>query len=167
MATVYYELGAQVTIVELMDQLIPGTDKDLVTPLAKRVTNQYENIYLKTKVTNVEARPEGLVVSFEGARAPATDTFDRILVAVGRRPNGQLIGAQTAGVAVDGRGFVPVDRQMRTNVPHIFAIGDVVGQPMLAHKAMHEGKVAAEVSAGKNSFFDARGSQRPLAVARS
>ena len=105
-------LGAQVTIVELMDQLIPGTDKDLVTPLAKRVTNQYENIYLKTKVTNVEARPEGLVVSFEGARAPATDTFDRILVAVGRRPNGQLIGAQTAGGAVDGGGFVPVDRQM-------------------------------------------------------
>jgi dihydrolipoamide dehydrogenase len=156
MATVYHELGAKVTIVELMDQLIPGADKDLVTPLTKRVTRQYENVYLQTKVTNVEAGAEGLVVSFEGAKAPATDTFDRILVAVGRRPNGRLIGAEHAGVAVDDRGFVPVDKQLRTNVAHIFAIGDVVGQPMLAHKAMHEGKVAAEVTAGKNSFFDAR-----------
>ena len=156
MATVYYELGARVTIVELMDQLIPGADKDLVTPLAKRVTRQYENVYLKTKVTNVEARPEGLVVSFTGAKAPATDTFDRVLVAVGRHPNGKLIGAEFAGVAVDDRGFVPVDKQLRTNVAHIFAIGDLVGQPMLAHKAMHEGKVAAEVTAGRNSFFDAR-----------
>jgi dihydrolipoamide dehydrogenase len=156
MATVYHELGAKVTIVELMDQLIPGADKDLVTPLTKRVTRQYENVYLKTKVTNVEAGAEGLVVSFDGAKAPATDTFDRILVAVGRRPNGRLIGAEHAGVAVDDRGFVPVDKQLRTNVAHIFAIGDVVGQPMLAHKAMHEGKVAAEVTAGKNSFFDAR-----------
>jgi dihydrolipoamide dehydrogenase len=156
MATVYNELGAKVTIVELMDQLIPGADKDLVTPLTKRVTRQYENVYLKTKVTNVEAGPEGLVVSFDGAKAPATDTFDRILVAVGRRPNGRLIGAENAGVAVDDRGFIPVDKQLRTNVAHIFAIGDVVGQPMLAHKAMHEGKVAAEVTAGKNSFFDAR-----------
>ncbi len=156
MATVYHELGAKVTIVELMDQLIPGADKDLVTPLTKRVTRRYENVYLKTKVTNVEAGPEGLVVSFDGAKAPATDTFDRILVAVGRRPNGRLVGAENAGVAVDDRGFVPVDKQQRTNVAHIFAIGDVVGQPMLAHKAMHEGKVAAEVTAGKNSFFDAR-----------
>ena len=156
MATVYHELGAKVTIAELMDQLIPGTDKDLVSPLAKRVTRQYENIYLKTKVTNVEARPEGLVVSFDGPKAPATDTFDRMLVAVGRSPNGKLIGAEKAGVTVDDRGFIAVDKQLRTNVPHIFAIGNVVGQPMLAHKAMHEGKVAAEVAAGKNSFFDAR-----------
>ena len=156
MATVYHELGARVTIAELMDQLIPGADKDLISPLAKRVTRQYENIYLKTKVTNVEARPEGLVVSFDGAKAPATDIFDRMLVAVGRSPNGKLIGAEQAGVIVDDRGFIGVSKQMRTNVPHIFAIGDVVGQPMLAHKAMHEGKVAAEVTAGKNSFFDAR-----------
>ena len=156
MATVYHELGAKVTIVELMDQLIPGADKDLVTPLTKRITKRYENIYLATRVTDVEARPEGLVVSFAGAKAPASDTFDKVLVAVGRRPNGGLIGADRAGVAVDERGFVPVDAQMRTNVAHIFAIGDVVGQPMLAHKAMHEGKVAAEVSAGKRSFFDAR-----------
>ena len=156
MATVYHELGAQVTVVELMDQLIPGADKDLVTPLAKRVTRQYENIYLKTKVTNVEARPEGLVVSFDGAKAPATGTFDKILIAVGRRPSGQLIGAENAGVTVDDRGFIPVDGQLRTSTAHIFAIGDVVGQPMLAHKAMHEGKVAAEVTAGRSSFFDAR-----------
>ena len=156
MATVYHELGARVTIVELMDQLIPGADKDLVSPLAKRVTGQYENIYLKTKVTSIEARPEGLVVSFAGARAPATDTFDKILVAVGRRPNGKLIGAEKAGVTVDDRGFIPVDKQLRTSAAHIFAIGDVVGQPMLAHKAMHEGKVAAEVTAGRSSFFDAR-----------
>jgi len=156
MATVYHELGARVTIVELMDQLIPGADKDLVSPLAKRVTRQYENIYLKTKVTSIEARPEGLVVSFAGARAPATDTFDKILVAVGRRPNGKLIGAEKAGVTVDDRGFIPVDKQLRTSAAHIFAIGDVVGQPMLAHKAMHEGKVAAEVTAGRSSFFDAR-----------
>ena len=156
MATVYHELGAKVTIAEMMDQLIPGADKDLISPLAKRVTRQYENIYLKTKVTNVEARPEGLVVSFDGPKAPATDTFDRMLIAVGRSPNGKLIGAENAGVTVDDHGFIPVDKQLRTSVPHIFAIGNVVGQPMLAHKAMHEGKVAAEVTAGKNSFFDAR-----------
>jgi dihydrolipoamide dehydrogenase len=156
MATVYHELGAKVTIVELLDQLIPGTDKDLISPLAKRITRQYENIYVKTKVTDVQARPEGLVVYFDGPKAPATDTFDQILVAVGRSPNGKLIGAEQAGVAVDDRGFIGVSRQLRTNVPHIFAVGDVVGQPMLAHKAMHEGKVAAEVIAGKNSFFDAR-----------
>jgi dihydrolipoamide dehydrogenase len=156
MATVYHELGAKVTIAELMDQLIPGADEDLINPLTKRVTRQYENVYLKTKVTNVEARPEGLEVSFDGPKAPATDTFDKILIAVGRRPNGSLIGADKAGVAVDDRGFIPADKQQRTNVAHIFAIGDIVGQPMLAHKAMHEGKVAAEVTAGKNSFFDAR-----------
>ena len=156
MATVYHELGAKITVVELLDQLIPGADRDVVAPLAKRVSRQYENVYLKTRVTGVEARAEGLVVSFEGEKAPATDTFDRILVAVGRRPNGALIGAERAGITVDPVGFIPVSKQLRTNVPHIFAIGDVVGQPMLAHKAMHEAKVAAEVIAGKNSFFDAR-----------
>jgi dihydrolipoamide dehydrogenase len=156
MATVYHELGSRITVVELLDQLIPGADRDVVAPLAKRVARQYENVYLKTRVTGVEARPEGLVVSFEGEKAPATDTFDRILVAVGRRPNGAMIGAERAGVLVDPVGFIPVSKQLRTNVPHIFAIGDVVGQPMLAHKAMHEAKVAAEVIAGKNSFFDAR-----------
>ncbi|MBE7201635.1 MAG: dihydrolipoyl dehydrogenase [Parafilimonas terrae] len=156
MATVYHALGAKVTIVELMDQIIPGADKDIVTPLMKRIAKQYEAIHLKTKVTKVEALPEGLKVTFEGGSAPATDTFDRILVSVGRRPNGKLIGADKAGVIVDERGFVPVDKQMRTNVPHIFAIGDVVGQPMLAHKAVHEAKVAAEVAAGRNSVFDAK-----------
>ena len=156
MATVYHELGAQVTVVELLDQLIPGTDRDVVAPLAKRVSRQYENVFLRTSVAGVEPRPEGLVVSFDGAKAPATDTFDRILVAVGRRPNGALIDAERAGIHVDPVGFIPVSKQLRTNVPHIFAIGDVVGQPMLAHKAMHEAKVAAEVIAGKNSYFDVR-----------
>jgi dihydrolipoamide dehydrogenase len=156
MATVYHELGSKVTIVELMDQIIPGADKDMVTPLFKRIAKQYEAIHLKAKVTKVEARAEGLVVSFEGGSAPATDTFDKILVAVGRRPNCMLVGAENAGVVVDERGYVPVDKQMRTNVPHIFAIGDVVGQPMLAHKATHEGKVAAEAAAGQNSHFDAK-----------
>jgi dihydrolipoamide dehydrogenase len=156
MATVYHELGAQVTVVELLDQLIPGTDRDVVAPLAKRVSRQYENVFLRTSVAGVEPRPEGLVVSFDGAKAPATDTFDRILVAVGRRPNGALIDAERAGIDVDPAGFIPVNKQLRTNVPHIFAIGDVVGQPMLAHKAMHEAKVAAEVIAGKNSYFDVR-----------
>ena len=156
MGTVYHELGAKVTIVELMDQIIPGADKDIVTPLHKRIAKQYEAIYLGAKVTKVEAKPEGLVVSFEGGKAPATDTFDRILVAVGRRPNGKTIAAEKAGVAVDERGFIAVDKQQRTNVPHIFAIGDIVGQPMLAHKATHEGKVAAEVAAGQKSAFDAK-----------
>jgi dihydrolipoamide dehydrogenase len=155
MATVYHALGARVTIVELMDQIIPGADKDLVTPLYKRIGKQYENIFLKAKVTKVEAKPEGLVVSFEGGTAPASDTFDRILVAVGRKPNGKVIGAEYAGVIVDERGFIPVDKQLRTNVPHIFAIGDIVGQPMLAHKAVHEGKTAAEAASGMKSFFDA------------
>jgi dihydrolipoamide dehydrogenase len=156
MATVYHALGAKVTIVELMDQIIPGADKDLVTPLFKRISKQYEAIYLKAKVTKVEATPDALVVHFEGGKAPATDRFDRILVAVGRKPNGRVIGAENAGVRVDERGFIPADQQLRTNVPHIFAIGDIIGQPMLAHKAVHEGKVAAEVAAGKNSYFDAR-----------
>jgi dihydrolipoamide dehydrogenase len=156
MATVYHALGARVTVVELMDQIIPGADRDIVTPLHKRIEKRYENIYLKTKVTNVQATPDGLVASFEGGKAPPSDTFDRMLVAVDRRPNGRLIGAENAGVRVDERGFIPVDRQQRTNVPHIFAVGDIVGQPMLAHKATHEGKVAAEAAAGRNSFFDAK-----------
>ncbi|MBV9457678.1 MAG: dihydrolipoyl dehydrogenase, partial [Bradyrhizobium sp.] len=156
MATVYHALGAKITIVELMDQIIPGADKDIVTPLMKRIQKQYEAIHLKTKVTKVEANSSGLIAHFEGGKAPATDQFDRILVSVGRRPNGKVIGAENAGVKVDERGFIPVDRQMRTNVPHIFAIGDIVGQPMLAHKAVHEGKVAAETAAGRNSFFDAK-----------
>jgi dihydrolipoamide dehydrogenase len=156
MATVYHALGSRVTIVELMDQIIPGADKDMVTPLMKRIQSQYEAIYLKTKVTKVEGQADGLLVHFEGPKAPPTDLFDRVLVAVGRRPNGSLIGAEHAGVAVDGRGFIKVDSQMRTNVAHIFAIGDLVGQPMLAHKAVHEGHVAAEAAAGQNSHFDAK-----------
>jgi dihydrolipoamide dehydrogenase len=145
-----------VTVVELLDQIIPGADKDIVTPLMKRIEKHYEKIYLNTKVTKADARSDGLIVSFEGAGVPATDRFDKVLVSVGRKPNGKLIGADNAGVAVDERGFIPVNKQMRTNQMHIFAIGDVVGQPMLAHKAVHEGKVAAEVAAGRNSSFDAR-----------
>ena len=157
MATVYSELGAGVTIVELLDQLIPGADKDLVAPLFKRISERYDAIHLSTKVTGVEASADGLLVRFEGAKAPETATFDQVLVAAGRRPNGRAIGAERAGVAVDERGFIGVDKQQRTNVPHIFAIGDVVGQPMLAHKATHEGHVAAEVTAGLPSYFDVRG----------
>ena len=157
MATVYAELGSKVTIVELLDQLIPGADKDLVNPLFKRISKRYDAIYLTTKLTRVDAEADGLKVHFEGAKAPETATFDQVLVAVGRRPNGRAIGAERAGVAVDERGFISVDKQQRTNVPHIFAIGDVVGQPMLAHKAVHEGHVAAEVAAGKPSYFDVRG----------
>jgi dihydrolipoamide dehydrogenase len=153
MATVYHELGTRVTVVELLDQLIPGADKDIVAPLEKLIRRQYENIYLGTKVTRVEPQLEGLAVEFDGGKAPASDVFDRILVAVGRKPNGKLIAAENAGILVADDGFIPVDQQMRTNVPHIFAVGDVVGQPMLAHKAVHEGKVAAEVVAGKDSHF--------------
>jgi dihydrolipoamide dehydrogenase len=157
MATVYSELGSRITIVELLDQLIPGADKDLVNPLFKRISKRYEAIHLTTKLTQVDATADGLVVHFEGAKAPETATFDQVLVSVGRRPNGRAVGAEKAGVAVDERGFIGVDKQLRTNVPHIFAIGDVVGQPMLAHKAVHEGHVAAEVAAGKPSYFDVRG----------
>ena len=156
MATVYRALGSKITVVELMDQIIPGVDKDIVTPLMKRIEKEYEAIHLKTKVTKVEATEAGLVAHFEGGKAPPTDTFDKILVAVGRRPNGKLIAAERAGVAVDERGFIAVDKQMRTNVTHIFAIGDIVGQPMLAHKATHEGHVAAEAAAGQPSFFDTK-----------
>lgn len=155
MACVYHELGSKVSVVELLDQLIPGADADIVKPLARRVAKQYENVWIKTKVTNVQAGPDGLTVSFEGGTAPDSAVFDKVLVAVGRRPNGTAIGAEKAGVQVDERGFISVDKQQRTNVSHIFAIGDIVGQPMLAHKAVHEGKVAAEVTAGENSHFDA------------
>ncbi|GAB6048473.1 dihydrolipoyl dehydrogenase [Methyloparacoccus murrellii] len=155
MATIYHALGSAITVVELMDQLIPGCDADLVKPLHQRVKKWYENIHLKTRVTRIEARAEGLEVFFEGEGAPASAVFDKVLVAVGRRPNGLGIGAEQAGVQVDERGFIPVDRQQRTNVPHIFAIGDVVGNPMLAHKATHEAKVAAEVIAGHKSAFQA------------
>ena len=156
MAAVYYQLGTRVTVVELLDQLIPGTDADLIAPLQRMITKQYENIFVGTKVTAVDANDSGLTVHFDGAKAPETDTFDQVLVAVGRQPNGAVIGAEKAGVIVDGRGFISVDKQQRTNVPHIFAIGDIVGQPMLAHKATHEGKVAAEVACGQKSYFDAR-----------
>ncbi|MEM7025374.1 MAG: NAD(P)/FAD-dependent oxidoreductase, partial [Pseudomonadota bacterium] len=155
MGCVYDALGSKVTVVELLDQIIPGADKDLVRPLHRRIAQRYEAIHLETKVTAVEAKKAGLEVTFEGAKT-GTERFDRILVAVGRRPNGKQIGLDNTGVAVDERGFVTVDRQMRTSQPHIFAIGDVVGQPMLAHKATHEGKVAAEVAAGHKRAFDAR-----------
>jgi len=156
MACVYDALGVEVSVVELTGQLIPGCDPDLVRPLEKRIKGRYGQILLGTRVTAVEARSEGLCVTFEGAGAPPPQTYDKILVAVGRVPNGRAIGADAAGLKLDARGFVPVDRQMRTSVPGIFAIGDIVGQPMLAHKATHEGKVAAEVAAGQKSSFDAR-----------
>ncbi|MDY0146903.1 MAG: dihydrolipoyl dehydrogenase [Halothiobacillus sp.] len=153
MAQVYASLGSKITIVELADNIIPGADKDLVRPLLKDIKKRYENIYLGSKVTGVTATTEGLDVTFEGKSAPATDRFDKILVAVGRSPNGRKLNLEAAGVTVDQRGFIPVDARMQTNVPHIFAIGDIVGQPMLAHKAVHEGKVAAEVICGMKSAF--------------
>ena len=161
MATVYRALGSAVTVVEFMDQLMPGADKDLVKPLADRLKKQGVAIHLKTKATKVEASKKGITVAFEGAAEGQaaeipTTTFDRVLVAVGRSPNGNKIGADKAGVSVTDRGFIPVDRQMRTNVPHIFAIGDIVGNPMLAHKATHEGKLAAEVAAGEKKEWVAR-----------
>jgi len=156
MATVYDALGSKVSIVELSPGLIPGCDRDLVRPLEKRVKKRYENIWLNAKVTDIKAQKGGLKVSFEGKGAPETDTFDRVLLAVGRSPNGKDIGAENAGVIVDERGFIPVDKQQKTNVVNIYAIGDIVGQPMLAHKATHEGKTAAEVISGMKSFFDAK-----------
>lgn len=155
MATVYHALGSEISVVELMDQIIPGCDKDLVTPLFRRIKKQYKNIWLETKVAAIEAQDDGLKVSFDGKDAPEPQLFDAVLVAVGRRPNGKMIGAEQAGVNVNEQGFIPVDKQQRTNVSHIFAIGDVVGNPMLAHKAEHEGKVAAEVAAGHKAGFDA------------
>jgi dihydrolipoamide dehydrogenase len=156
MATVYEELGSEITVIEMMDQLMPGADKDIVAPFAKRVEKRYAKIMLKTKVIKVEARPEAIHVSWESEAGPGEGDFDAMLVSVGRRPNGKAIGAEAAGVNVDERGFIAVDKQMRTNVSHIFAIGDIVGQPMLAHKATHEGKVAAEVASGHKSAFDAK-----------
>ena len=154
MATVYHALGSKITVVELQDSLIPGADKDIVKPLHQRIEKQYEAIYLKTKVSQIDAQKSGLKVTFEGDNAPKPQIFDKILVAVGRTPNGKLINAEAAGVAVNDWGFIEVDGQLRTNQPHIFAIGDIVGQPMLAHKATHEGKVAAEVIAGQKSVFE-------------
>jgi dihydrolipoamide dehydrogenase len=156
MACVYDALGVRVTVVELSDALMPGTDRDLVRPLQKRIEKRYERILLKTKVAKLEASSEGLRATFEGPDAPEPQLFDRVLVSVGRTANGNLIDAAAAGVTVSPRGIIAVNKQMRTNVPHIFAIGDVVGAPMLAHKASHEGKVAAEVAAGQKSAFDAR-----------
>jgi dihydrolipoamide dehydrogenase len=156
MACVYDGLGSEVTVVELLDQLMPGADPDLVRPLQQRLSKRYAGIHLKVKVSKIEAEKNGLRATFEGDKAPEPQLYDRVLVAVGRSANGNRIGADAAGVAVNERGFIAVDRQMRTNVPHIFAIGDLVGQPMLAHKATHEGKVAAEVAAGQKSEFVAR-----------
>jgi dihydrolipoamide dehydrogenase len=155
MATVYHALGSEIHVVQLTDQLIPGCDKDLVMPLHRKIKKQYKNIWLDTKVMAIQAQADGLKVSLEGKDAPESDLFDAVLVAVGRRPNGKKIGAENAGVVVDDFGFIAVDKQQRTNVAHIFAIGDIVGQPMLAHKAVHEGKIAAEVIAGHKSYFDA------------
>lgn len=156
MATVYQALGNNITVVELLDNIIAGADKDIVAPLYKRFSKRAK-ILLKTKVTKVEAKKDGLWVTFEGEQAPdKPQRFDRILAAVGRKPNGKLISAEKAGINVDERGFIPVDQQLRTNVPHIFAIGDVVGNPMLAHKASNEGRVAAEVIAGKKHYFNPR-----------
>ena len=155
MANVYHALGSKISVVELMDQLVPGCDPDLVKPLHQRIQKQYERILLKTKVSKIEAQAEGLKVSFEGEGAPEPELFDRLLVAVGRRPNGKLIGAEAAGVTVDQAGFIPVDNRQRTNISHIYAIGDIVGNPMLAHKATHEAKVAAEVIAGYPAAFQA------------
>lgn len=162
MATVYDALGSKVTIVELSPGLMPGCDRDLVKPLERRIGKKYENIFIDTKLASIEPAKNGMKCTFETENAkmkkivPESDTFDRVLVSIGRTPNGKLIDAEKAGVSVDDHGFIATDNQMRTNVDHIFAIGDIVGQPMLAHKATHEGKTAAEVIAGQKSFFDAR-----------
>jgi dihydrolipoamide dehydrogenase len=155
MATVYHALGSKISVVELMDQIIPGCDKDLVTPLQRKIKKQYDNLWLKTSVKAMEATDSGIKVTMEGKDAPESETFDAVLVAVGRRPNGNLIAADKAGVNIDERGYIPVDKQGRTNISHIFAIGDIVGNPMLAHKATHEGKIAAETIAGHKAGFDA------------
>ena len=156
MATVYDALGSSVSVVELMDQLIPGADADLVKPLHRRIQKRYEAIYLKTRVTRIESRDEGLRVTFAGEKSLEPQTYDRVLLAVGRRPNGRDIGAENAGIHVNERGFISVDERLRTNVSHIFGIGDIVGEPMLAHKATHEGKLVAEIIAGHKATFDAR-----------
>lgn len=156
MATVYDALGSSVSVVELMDQLIPGADADLVKPLHRRIQKRYEAIYLKTRVTRIESHDEGLRVTFTGEKSLEPQTYDRVLLAVGRRPNGRNIGAENAGIHVNERGFISVDEQLRTNVSHIFGIGDIIGEPMLAHKATHEGKLVAEIIAGHKVTFDAR-----------
>ncbi|HET9679704.1 MAG TPA: dihydrolipoyl dehydrogenase [Gammaproteobacteria bacterium] len=156
MACVYDALGSKVSVVELTDELIPGADRDIVKPLEKRIGKRYEAIMTGVKVAKVEAQKQGIKVTFEGKKAPEPQVYDRVLVAVGRKPNGKTIAAEMAGVSVDERGFIPVDNQQRTNQPHIFAIGDIAGQPMLAHKATHEGKLAAEVAGGSKHAFDAR-----------
>ena len=154
MATVYHALGAKITVVERGPQLMPGADPDIVKPLLKRIEKLYEAILLNTSVAALEAKKDGILATFGGDNAPAPQLYDRVLVAVGRSPNGKLIGAENAGIRISDQGFIPVDKQQRTNIPHIFAIGDIVGQPMLAHKASHEGKVAAEVIAGHKAAFD-------------
>jgi dihydrolipoamide dehydrogenase len=156
MGCVYDALGSKVSVVELTDQLIPGCDRDLVKPLHERIAERYEAVLLETKVASAEAAEDGIRVELEGEGAPGPQTYDRVLVAVGRRANGDGLGLEEAGVEVDERGVIPVDEQRRTNVEHIFAIGDVTGDPMLAHKATHEGKVAAEVVAGHDVAFDPR-----------
>ena len=157
MATVYSTLGSRLDVVEMLDGLMPGADRDLVKVWEKKNANRFDKIMLKTKTVGVEAKADGIHVRFEGAAAPAEpQVYDMVLVAVGRSPNGKLIGADKAGVAVTDRGYINVDKRMRTNVEHIYAIGDIVGQPMLAHKAVHEAHVAAEVAAGKHSAFDVK-----------
>ncbi|UTP73751.1 dihydrolipoyl dehydrogenase [Alteromonas sp. LMIT006] len=156
MGTVYRSLGSQIDVVEFLDQLVPAADKDIIKVYMKTIKDKF-NVMLETKVTAVEAKDDGLYVTFEGKKAPAEPVrYDKVLVAVGRRPNGSLIAAEKAGVTVDERGFINVNKQMQTNVPHIYAIGDLVGQPMLAHKAVHEGHVAAEVISGQKHYFDPR-----------
>jgi dihydrolipoamide dehydrogenase len=158
MATVYSELGTEVSIVEFMPQIIPGADKDLVAPLNKRIKKLVKQLMTNTKVESISPQDNGIKVDFanaDGSKGPDSAVFDYVLVATGRRPNGDLIDASNAGVKVDDRGFISVDQQMRTNIDHIFAIGDIVGQPMLAHKATHEAKVAAEVCADQKSGFEA------------
>jgi len=155
MATIYDALGSEITIAELDEQLIPTADKDIINPLFKRIKKIYSNIFLNTKVTKITAIKKGIKVSFEGKDAPEVDTFDKVLVSIGRSPNGHLLDAEKVGVSIDKNGFIATNRQMKTNIDHIFAIGDIVGQPMLAHKATHEAKVAAEVICGQKSGFDA------------
>ena len=156
MATVYHSLGTKITVVELADSLIPGADKDIVRPLQKRLKKQYEGIHLKTKVVALSAEKNGLKAEFDGDSKPKSSIYEKVLVAVGRTPNGKIIGAESAGINVDSSGFIAVNKQMQTNVPNIYAIGDITGNPMLAHKATHEGKLAAEIIAGKKASFDAR-----------
>jgi len=155
MATIYDALGSEITIAELSEQLIPTADKDIINPLFKRIKKTYSNIFLNTKVIKMTATKKGIKVNFESKDAPKTDTFDKVLVSIGRSPNGDLLDAEKAGVVIDKNGFIATNRQMKTNVDNIFAIGDIVGQPMLAHKAAHEAKVAAEVICGQKSGFDA------------